>query len=56
MDAKAARLIAGRSHDTTLARAPDGDWFAPQFGIIALLDRRVERVHVNVNNLTWTVE
>src|SRR5215211_4315802 len=55
MDAKAARLIACRSHDTTLARAPDSNWLAPQFGIIALLDRRVERVHVNVNDLAWSV-
>ena len=44
------RAIARRSHDTAVARAPDSDWLAPQFGI-ALLDRRVERVHIDVDDL-----
>ena len=44
MDAKAARLIAGRSHDTTLARAPDGDWLGRQY--------RSRKRHLTARGLT----
>ena len=51
MDPEAARLIARRSHDPTLPRATNGHRLTPQLGIIALLDRRIERIHVDMNDL-----
>jgi len=52
MDPEAARLIARRSHDATLLRATNGHRLTPQLGIIALLDRRIERIHVDMDDLS----
>src|SRR3954469_15728389 len=52
MDPEAARLIARRSHDATLSGATNGHRLTPQLGIIALLDRRIERIHVDMNDLS----
>ena len=51
MDLEAARLIARRSHDPALSRATNGHRLTSQVGIIALLDRRIERIHVDMNDL-----
>jgi hypothetical protein len=51
MDPEAARFIARRSHDPTLPRATNGHRLTPQLGIVALLDRRIERIHVDMNDL-----
>src|SRR5262249_29467108 len=52
-DAELARLIAGSCDDTTFPRPANGDRLAPKFRIVSLLHRRIERVHVNVNDLPW---
>ena len=52
MDAKPASLVARRGHHPALARATDGHRFAAQFRIVALLDRRVECIHVDMDNLS----
>ena len=49
--AKRPRLVAGRRHDAARRGRPaDRHGPAPQFGPVALLDRRVERVHVDVDD------
>ena len=52
VDAEAARLVAGGRHDAALVRpAPAHDHrLAAQLGAIALLDRREERVEVDVED------
>ena len=51
MDPEAACLIARRSHDATLPRTTNSHRLTPQLGIIALLYRRLERIHVDMNDL-----
>jgi hypothetical protein len=49
--AERARFIAGRrDHASPLGPSTDGERLAAQCGIVALLDRRIERVHVDVEN------
>jgi hypothetical protein len=50
-DAKLARLITRGGDDPALARSADGDRLSAQLGIIALLDRCIEGVHVDMNDL-----
>jgi hypothetical protein len=52
-DAECARLIARGCNDTTFSRAADGDRLAPKGRIVALLHRRIEGIHVNVDDLPW---
>ena len=52
-DAECARFIARRCHDATFPRAADGDRLAPKGRIIALLHRRIEGIHVNVDDLPY---
>ncbi len=52
MNAKFARFIRGRCHDAAFARPTDGDRFAPQFRIIALFNRRIKSVHVDMDHLS----
>ena len=49
--AEGARFVARRSHRTSLGAVADCDGASPQHRIVALLDRRIEGVHVNVDNL-----
>ena len=50
-DAERARLVARRRHDAAAIRlAADGQRLAAQRRVVALLDRRVERVHVDVED------
>ena len=45
------RLVAGRRDDAALVRpAADRKWLAAQRWIVALLDRRIKRIHVDVKN------
>ena len=49
--AEGARLVAGRSdHAAPIGPAADRDRLAAKRWVVALLDRRVERVHVDVEN------
>jgi len=51
VDAKRARLVAGGRHDAApVGPAADCERLAAQRWIIALLDRRVEGVHVDVKD------
>ena len=49
--AEGARFVARRSHRTSLGAVADCDGASPQHRIVALLDRRIEGVHVNVDDL-----
>src|ERR1700674_2600979 len=49
-----ARLVACRCDDATLAGATDCNGLATQFGVVALLDRGVERIHVDMDDLALT--
>lgn len=46
-----AGLVACRSYDAAFRRAADRDWLASKIWIVPLLDRRVEGVHVYVDDL-----
>jgi len=51
VDAEGARLVAGRGdHAPPLGPSAHGERLAAQRGIVALLDRGIERVHVDVND------
>ena len=51
LHAELPRLVARRRDDAaTFGAAADGDRLAPQLGPVALLDGRVERVHVDVKD------
>ena len=49
-DAVWARLVARREHDAAAALRADENRLAPQGGIVALLDRRIERIHVGMHD------
>src|SRR5258708_147522 len=49
------RLIAGNCYNTTFPRPADSDRLPPKGRIVALLNRRIERVHVNVDDLPRTL-
>jgi hypothetical protein len=51
VDAERPRLVRRRRHDSSRGARPDEHRFAAQLGVIALLDGRVERVHVDVQDL-----
>ena len=51
MDPEATRFVAGGGHHATFAGSADGDRLAPQLRIVALLDRGIEGVHVDVDDL-----
>jgi hypothetical protein len=50
MDAEAARFIARRRNYAACPRAADGDRLAAQRGIVALLDGREKRIHIDMEN------
>src|SRR5690349_4860739 len=50
-DTELAGLIAGSRHDAPLTCTTHRGGFAAEFRVIALFDRRKERVHVDVNDL-----
>ena len=51
VDAEFARLVAGGAHHPTLRRRrPDDDRLAAQRRIVTLLDRGLERIHVQVED------
>ena len=45
---EAAGLVAGRGHHAPLLRTAHGNGLAPEFRMVALLHRRIKRVHVDV--------
>jgi hypothetical protein len=45
-------FVTRRGDDASLGTVADGDRTSAQTGIIALLDRRVEGVHVDMNDLS----
>ena len=49
-DAERPHLVRGREHDAAAGVAADDDGLAPQRRVVALLDGRVERVHVEVDD------
>ncbi len=49
--AECARFIARRRDHAARAAAADGDREPAQLGIVALLDRRIESVHVDMDDL-----
>src|SRR5258708_4336227 len=51
VDAELARLIRGSADDAPLTRPADDDGLPAQRRVVALLDRRVECVHVDVDDL-----
>ena len=54
MDAKCARLVgAGRDNPALVWRRADNHWLAAVFGMVALLHRREESIHVNMENGRW---
>ena len=52
-NAVGARLVAGRQHDPSGALRADEQRPASQSGIVELLNRRVERIHIGVSNDSW---
>ena len=50
MHAERARFVACRRDDAAFARSADSHRLAAQLGIIALFHRRVERVHVDMDD------
>ena len=50
--AELSRFIASRSDDAACFRSTDRYWLSAQLRIVALLYRRVERVHIDVNDFT----
>jgi hypothetical protein len=51
MNAKFPRLIARCRHHAALTRTADRDRLAAQIRIIALLDRRIEGIHIDMDDL-----
>ena len=49
--AELARLVARGRYDAPFARSADRDRLAAQFRIVALFDRRIECIHVDVDDL-----
>jgi hypothetical protein len=49
--AKTPRLVGSRTDDGPVSPPCDYNWFATQLGIVALLHRGIERVHIHVNDL-----
>ena len=52
MNPELPRFIACRRDDAAFARSANRDWLAAQLGLIALFDRRVERVHIDMDDFT----
>ena len=50
VDAERSRLVAGRSHHSSGVWAAHSHRLAAKLRIVALLDRRVERIHIDVND------
>ena len=52
MDTIDPRLIgSGGDHSAFIWRSAHDDGFATPFGVVALLDRREKRIHVNMKNI-----
>ena len=52
MDAELPRLIACRGNNTALPGSADRDGLAAKVRIIALFDRRVEGIHIDMDDLS----
>jgi hypothetical protein len=50
-NAEGARLVARRGDYAPFGAVADSDRTAPKLGIVALFDRRIEGVHVDMNDL-----
>ena len=50
-NAEGARLVARGGHHAPLGPMADGDRSAAKLGVVALFDRRIEGIHVDVDNL-----
>src|SRR5687768_13586023 len=55
MHAELAHFVARRCNDTAIAVAPHDDGLAPQRRIVELLDGRIERVHVDVQDGAYRI-
>ncbi len=51
MHTELSRFIGGCRHDTAFARAADRHRLAAQFRIVALFDRRVKGIHIDMDDL-----
>jgi hypothetical protein len=51
MNTKGACLIAGSGHHTARFTKTDSDRSSPKFWIVALLDRRIEGIHIDMDDL-----
>jgi hypothetical protein len=52
MNPERAGLVTCRRDDAAFARSANRDRPAAQLGIIALFDRRVERIHIDMDDFT----
>jgi hypothetical protein len=52
MNPERAGFVTCRRDDAAFARSADRDRLAAQLGIIALFHRRVERVHIDMDDFT----
>jgi hypothetical protein len=52
MNPERAGFVTCRRNDAAFARSADRDRLAPQRGIIALFHRRVEGVHIDMDDFT----
>jgi hypothetical protein len=50
VNAELARLVGCSAHYATVPETTDDDSLAAQLGMVTLLDRRIESVHVNVQD------
>jgi hypothetical protein len=50
MHTELARFVARSGDDTALARAADGNRLAAQLRVVALFDRCVERIHIDMDD------
>jgi hypothetical protein len=56
VDAELADLVTGGGYDSAAIDSADDDRFAGGFGVVALFNRCIERIHVNMkNSATHTV-
>jgi len=54
MDPEFADFVTGGGYDSAAIDAADDDRFACGFGVVALYNRCIERIHVNMKNSATT--
>jgi hypothetical protein len=53
--AEPARFVTGGSNHAAPARSPHGNGFSAQLGIVALLDAREKRIHIDMDDLAQAI-